>query len=161
MDKGSIGEAQQRFRILAFGLGVSIEAELVCPRPIDSFEIIRNGEPIELSVEKTVKEGIRRWKIGGKISVTGSCWIAARAFGVRKERLFAEGQQLQKTMMHSAAIPVIVDGRPVRVEKDIEAALAELRNFRERYRVEGKFPDDAARDAMLKLFDRAIAKLHK
>ena len=142
------------------GGNVVVKATLASARPVSRLEVIVNGQAVDwIDKDFTSDEGGHRWTLHHEMTVSESCWIAVRASGPRKERLFAEGKVLQRTMMHSAAIPVLVGGRPVRVGNSINEARQELQKFREHYRSKGKFPDDKSRDKMLGLFDRALKKL--
>lgn len=152
-----LGESVQ---LPAGGGEVEIEAEVVSPRQLSALELICNGEALKIGVVRSTERGINRWTVRRRIQIAESCWFAVRAFGPRKVRLFAEGKQLQKTMMHSAAIPVLVNDNSIRVAADVEDASDELRRFRERYQTEGKFPDEETRNAMVELFDRVIATLN-
>ena len=142
------------------GGGVVVKAVLASALPLSRMEVIINGQPVDwIEKQLTSDEGAYRWELHHELDISESCWIAVRAFGPRKERLFSEGKILQRSMLHSAAIPVLVGGRPVRVESSIQEAEEELQRFREHYRSKGSFPDEETRAKMLELFDRASMKL--
>ena len=166
----SSGPILTGFRVGGKGLGesldlpagggpVEIEAEVISSRPLSQLDLIWNGQPIAVLAKSEDRDGVHRATVRETIIVRASCWFAVRAFGPRKIRLFAEGKQVRKTMMHSAAIPVRLGGRPIRVEEDVAAAVGELREFRSHYDGEGKFPSEAARTETRRRFDEAIAKL--
>jgi len=167
----SSGPLLTRFTIDGRGLGesvslpetdgdVRIEAEVVSPRPLSDVALIHNGaaDPAAQTTH-SFENGVHRARIERRAHVGLSGWFAVRAFGQRKNRLFAEAGRLQRTMLHSAAIPVRVRGEPVRIPKSVAAARNELRECRELYRRNGRFPDDASRNAMLSLFDEALERL--
>ena len=48
---------------------------------------------------------------------------------------------------------------PIRVTSDVERTCVELQDYKEKYRLEGKYPSSKERDQMLELFHRALTKL--
>ena len=142
------------------GNDVTVSAELTSPLPLSKLEIIRNGEPIEIEISKSVDErGVNRWLAEATMSLTSSCWFAARGEGPRKRTLWAKSGILKPAIAHTAAVPMYVDDQPIRVPASVDAVKAALLEQQAWYREKGVFPNEASREKMLDLFDQAIARL--
>ena len=143
----------------AGGGEVTIEAELACQQPLESFEIIRNARVIPATTAKQHKAGVHRWQIRQRLTVRGSCWIAARGSGPEKAALLLQTKIRQRAMAHTAAIQVIVGNQPITSPADAKGFLSELTRHQRAYRSEAKFQSAEDRARMLSLFDQAIEKL--
>ena len=125
---------------------VSVHARLMSIVPIDSFELIVNGEVVrstdgeEISMELTVEE---------------SSWVAARAIGpahplVGDEYAFA----------HTSPIYVQIAGRPVSVEADKEFFVRYVQELKA-YVESLPWDDPAVLESYRNAYDQAIAAFRK
>lgn len=153
---------EENVRLPAGGGKIRIEAELSSPQPPSEFEIVRNGQPLPVAIEKSRDaDGVHHWKIREDLKLHESSWIAARGKGVRKDVLWAKTGVIQHAMAHTAAIPVLAGDAPIFSEADAAELIRELEAHRKIYATEAKFPDDESRSRMLSLFDEAIEKLQR
>lgn len=161
-----------RFEVGGAGLGktvhlpagggeVMLAAELAFQQPLQSFEIIRNAQPIDVDITKSHLAGVHRWKIHQPLRINQSCWLAARATGPKKAALEKQTGIKQNTMAHTAAIRVIVGNQPITSPKDAKQLVSELTAHQEAYRSSGRFQKDEHRKRMLTLFQQAIDKLQQ
>ncbi|MEM7145041.1 MAG: CehA/McbA family metallohydrolase [Verrucomicrobiota bacterium] len=95
------------------------------------------------------------------VELADSAWIALRARGQRKNLLWAKTGILQHQIAHTAPIQIIVDDQPITSPDTAAALIKQLESQREIYATQTKYQDEAHRDHMLALFDKAIAKLSK
>ena len=139
---------------------IEIEAEISSSQPILGMEIVHNGTILEVeSKNRHDERGVFRQLIHHRLHVNRSGWFAARGKGGRKNRLLKATRVLQHTIAHTAAIRVLVGDGPIRVTSDVERTCVELQDYKEKYRLEGKYPSSKERDQMLELFHRALTKL--
>jgi hypothetical protein len=143
----------------AGGGDLEMEAELSSAQPLQSFEIIRDGNPLDLRIERSHQSSVHRWRIAGRVTVQESCWLAARGTGTRKTELERHTGIKQDSVAHTAAIQVIVDGQPITSAKDAATLGSELSAHQQTYRTEGQFQRVEDRARLLELFDQAIRKI--
>lgn len=140
-------------RLPAGGGEVLVEAELSAPDTLSSFEIIQNGKPVSVSMEKSTLEQLHSWKIRSRVRIDKSCWLAARG----------EGNYIPvyetNAVAHTAAIKVIVGDEPINSTRDAALLIDLIRARREYYLHEGRYKSEDDRHAAAALFDRAIEVL--
>ncbi len=156
----SVGENPSEIALTEPG-EVVIQAEIVSSQPVNEVEIIQNGVVIPAEYDHATADGVFRLTVKQSVLVEESSWIAIRAFGRRKERLFTEAKRSDRAFMHSAAIPVLINSAPIRIEPAIKKTIEELHSAKDSYLKTGKFPSDESRDEMLQLFDSAIQRLKR
>ena len=148
-------------RLPAAGGEITIDAELACPQTLETFEVVRNSQPLTAEIQKSHAAGVHRWRIRQRLPIRESCWIAARGTGPNKAALFQNTKIRQRAMAHTAAIRVIVGDQPIRSPRDAQAFIAELSKHQQAYRSQARFERASDRSRMLELFDQAIKKLEQ
>ena len=153
----------ESIRLPAGDKKITIVAELSSLEPIHTFEIVRNGNPLPLDIEKSRDDiGVHRWKIVASLTLARSSWFAARGSAARKDLLFSNLGIIQREIAHTAALPVYVDDQPIFHTETAATLIADLEAQRDFYAAtEGRYPEPAARDHTLALFNEAIAKLNR
>ena len=101
------------------------------------------------------------YRIQTKITVkpTESCWFAARGEGASKRVLWSKTGILKPAIAHTAAVPHLIDNRPIAVPESIEFVRDKLQKQEVWYRKNGRYPDEDARLRMITLFRKAISIL--
>jgi hypothetical protein len=134
---------------------VEIEAELSGPRALRSLEIVHGGRTIDAAPlnASAGEESIRKLVVRRKLRVDRSSWLAARGVGASIEAI------RQDAVAHTAAVQVLVGGRPIRSPEDAETFIARFSEQKEFYRKKGTYAREEHRQEALKLFDKAIAIL--
>lgn len=158
LTKFQVGESDPAASLSSRG-EVSVQAEIVSSQPVSEVEIIRNGIVVPTGYEQKNPDGYFRLTINQLVPIEESSWVAIRAFGKRKERLFAEAKRSDRAFLHSAAIPVLLDNAPIRIASAIKETVEELHVAKGAYLENGKFPTQESREEMIKLFDSAIQQL--
>lgn len=130
------------------GAALRIEASTGSCLPFERLELIVNGE-IVASVEAT--DG-HEATLSFDLVVVGSCWIAARAVGGAHELCLAD-----VAFAHTSPIYVTVAGAPVAAREDASYFVDWIDRLIVLTRAEGRFADDAQRDAVLAQFAEAQA----
>ena len=138
---------------------VELKAEILSSQPIHKAEIVLNGEIIPIEYEPQHRNGVHRISIDESITIQQSSWIALRAFGPQKKRLFLEAQRLDRAFVHSAALPILIDGVPIRIESTVNSTIDQLQSSKEAYLESGRYPDEKSRNEATEQFDAAIARL--
>ncbi len=159
---GGRGLGHEAAQLPAGGGEILVEAEMLGPRPLHKLEIVQNGRVIPVEIDKTREfEGlpVNRWTIRKKLRFEHSGWVAIRGEGEPKRTLWAKSGILKPAIAHTAAVPVLVGGEPIRDAETVATVREKLRQARAWYAEKGVFPDEAARGEMLALFDRALKKL--
>lgn len=149
---------EQPFRLGQAGK-VTVRSEIVSARPVATVELIRNGEAEELEFDSEEVGGIHRISVEREVSIERSSWIALRATGLPKARLFRESSRLAHAMLHTGAVPVLVGKEPIRDEAAVAKTREELRAALAAYEEEGTFPDEASRREARALFEEALRRL--
>ena len=121
---------------------VTIEAELASPIGLNSFELIRMGQPLPADVIKSNTDGVSRWRIRKTLNIRHSCWLAVRGQGMpikaMKASIQGEASWVNTdAIAHTGAIRVIVGHRPIRSAQDATRLTAVLRTQRAFYRTQG------------------------
>ena len=127
---------------------VTVEAQLASPRALEALELVVNGK-----VHASASEENDHLVLEERLRIDRSCWIAVRGRGAPIPALN------QQEVAHTGAIRVLVGDEPIWDEATAEDLRARLVRQRELYAEEGKYPDDAARERMSRIFDEAIALL--
>ncbi|MBI3469700.1 MAG: CehA/McbA family metallohydrolase, partial [Planctomycetes bacterium] len=115
-------------------------------------ELIRNGRVVETAGAQ-VRDGHYEATLNLKLPVSESCWLAARITTTGKNEY---GQPL---FAHTSPVYVTLNGRAVRLDRDIQFLLGELESARSTIAAKSHFDNDAQRDQVLGNYDRAIAEL--
>lgn len=80
---------------------VDVRVRAACDFPLSEVELIRNGEAIRAWAPL---EGKLDWEIEEQLTITDSCWLAARTSGEKG---------LVKPLAHTNPVFVLVDGKPI------------------------------------------------
>lgn len=128
------------------------EATAAFWRPLESLEIVRNGEVIA----RAAGDGaLTRLTVTGTAALTESCWLAARV----KAKTLPDEPQIQA---HTNPTWLLKDGRPVRVASARRTLAAkweeELAYFRQANIV---FPGEAQKKEFFDRAERVLAELRK
>ncbi len=138
---------------------IQLSATIYSPRDLHSFEIVRNGQVLPSQVLKSQQGDLHVWKIKMNVPIAESCWFAARGAGPLKFALQQNAKIQQRTLAHTAAIQVIVDQRPIRVQADIDTLTKQLLAQQEYYRTRASYENNQQRQRFLSLFDDALRRL--
>jgi hypothetical protein len=153
-------------RLPAAGGELEIEAEAATPVDLRDLQLVQNGRVVPARVEKHELNGAHRWRLHHRLRVDQSCWLAVRCEGAPIQAL----QQVvlapvpwhkREAIAHTAAIRVLVGEQPIRSREDAAILIERLRRQKEFYRTEGTYAEEAHRQAVMKLFDRAVAELER
>ena len=147
-------------KLPAGGGEVDVTAELSSPRELKSLEVFSMGKPIDAEAVESSRQDVTTLTIRKRISVTQSCWIAARGEGGRKAAIEKGLGIEQAEFAHSGIIQVIVDDAPIRSESAITELGRQLVKQQQYYRTEGRFETPEHRTRFTKLFERAISRLN-
>jgi hypothetical protein len=140
---------------------VDVKAQVQCTQPLQSLEIIQNGEVISRSTHLDKEDYVYTISIRKSVEITESSWIAARAEGFHKQALFRQRGDKENIFAHTAPIQILVKNRPVFLNEDAQWLKAFLQDQKEYYDANGKFKDESYRKQMMLLFDQAIDKLDR
>jgi len=138
---------------------VLVEAELSGPRPLQSFDVLLNGETILRGVGNKKDGRIHRRRIADRMRITRSSWLAARGEGVAKNALKQHTDIEQNTIAHTAAVRVLVGDDPIESAEDAIFLIEHLRSQIQLYRSRAKYKDPQDRDRALGIFQSAIQEL--
>ncbi len=157
-------ELGERVELPNTGGKVDIDARLTSPVGLTRMELLQNGVSVPCDIVKKELGGVHHWRITTKLEVTRSCWLAIRGKGVPiaaldDPRLRKQPWAATETLVHSAAIPVIVGDRPIRSREDREWLIRHLQRQREFYESTARYWNNRQRDQRLKHFDDAVTKL--
>ena len=158
LDADGVGPGQT-LHLPPGGAEVTIRVQLASPRPPESLELIRDGEPVPMEIEKRLDSRVHRWLARGRLRIDESCWLAARGQGVAKLALERGTGIRQSTMAHTAAVRVLVGEAPIRSHDDAEFLIDGLKRQFDFYSMKGRYREPEHKDRMLQLIREAIAKL--
>lgn len=130
---------------------VRIRIALRSPRPLSRAELIHDGEVVAASSRATLGRGIHAIGLETSLHVEGSGWLAARGTGSR----VPGGAEVA----HTAAVRVIVGGKPIRSAGAVDALAEELEAQRAYYGRNGRYAAPQHRRRMADLFVRAAEAL--
>ncbi len=148
-DRGPGGTVQ-----LPVGGGdVNVDAELSSPLKLQRIELVVNGKVIPVKVDRSEKNGIHSLRLSSIVPFADSGWLAVRGTGERIAAMECDA------MAHTAAIRVLVGGKPIRNSTDARALIALARGEMAHYRDEGHYPTSVERDRVQQIFQQAIALL--
>lgn len=139
-----------RIDLPSSGGEVELHATLESPRPMRSLEIVQNGK-----VVATAGSGQKQLEIRTRLPIRTSSWLAARATGAPIPAMN------QTEVAHTAAIQVLTAGRRIWSDEDAARLSATLAQQKEFYRRNGRYATEQDRQAMLTIFDTAIAQLRR
>ncbi|MAM91577.1 MAG: hypothetical protein CMI15_08880 [Opitutaceae bacterium] len=134
---------------------VRVTGNLRSPRPLREIELIRNGQPVDVSVLKQNSSGIHTWSIDTNLKIEESSWIALSGLGSR-----INVQNIDATA-HTNAIRVIVNDEPIRSPETAREFIEALQGRKNFYREKGAYKTEHQRLQALEIFDRAIRELEK
>lgn len=134
---------------------VSVTARAIGRHDFGALEIVHNGRVIQSIPAKTVEGGHEARWTEPALPVDGPCWLAARIQPSGEDATNEFGERL---FAHSGAVHVRVNGGEVFLPEVAEIVRRELEESRRQIEEKGRFPDDAARRAVLDLYrDRKMA----
>jgi hypothetical protein len=133
---------------------VRVEATARCMYPLEAMEIVINGQAVaEAYPETPARDSIR---IDREFDIDQSSWIAARVRGTAEKDTFG-GARTWPLFAHSGPVFVLLGGRPVRIEPDLEFLLDYTRRFREFVVRNGIFDSPDHRQVFLANIDESVA----
>jgi len=138
---------------------VDVKARVQCTQPLQSLEIIQNGEVIGRSTHWNKEDNVYTISIHKSVKIAKSSWIAARAEGFYKQALFNYQGNKENIFAHTAPIQILVEHQPVFLNEDAQWLKAFLQDQKKDYDANGKFEKETYRKQMMLLFDQAIDKL--
>ncbi len=132
---------------------VRIKAQLRSPRALGKIELVQNGRAVSESIEERSEGSIHSIALETVLRFEKSSWIAARGEGE------SGGVLGGNAVAHTAAIRVLVGGKPIWSEADGQALVHLLEKQQMFYAEKGRYAKQDDRQQMLNSFDRAIAEL--
>lgn len=143
------------------GAEVLVTAELSGPRPLQSFDIVVNGEPVAAEIDKSKDGPVHRWRIAARVQISRSSWLAARGEGVAKAALEEHTSIAQNTIAHTAAVRVLLGDKPIESAADADFLIKHIQKQIELYRSTAKYENPQDKERALGLFQSAIGKLEQ
>jgi hypothetical protein len=140
-------------RLPASGGNVTVRATLRSPQPLQGFQLIRGGRPVDTEIRRARDGAIDAWTIEQRIEFKESGWLAAAGNGVR---IAAQGFDARA---HTSAVRVLVGERPIRSPEDLSHLREAITRLRDFYRAEGRYLTEADRAHMSDVFERALVRL--
>jgi hypothetical protein len=140
---------------------VLVTAELSGPRPLGTFDVLLNSEPLDAEIEKKKDGPIHRWRIAKRVRITRSSWLAARGEGVAKRALKQHTRIAQNTIAHTGAVRVLLADEPIKSAQDAAFLIRHLRSQVELYGSKAKYKEPQDKDRALGLFQSAIKELER
>ncbi len=134
---------------------ILIRAEVSSPREIRNVHLLKNGVVQRADMKKRLENGIYKWTLESALAIDESSWFAIAGTGSHI------GVQRIDEIVHTNAIRVIVDERPIRSKEAVAAFVTQLESDREHYRSEGAYKNAGERNYALSLFDQALKELEK
>jgi hypothetical protein len=129
------------------------------PRELQTFELVRQGKPVPMTVEKTRDGPVHRWRIRGRLRFERSGWLAVRGTGELKQALLQEAGVRQHALAHTSPIRIIVDGQPIASRPAADFLIEQIENQTAIYRASGQYATPADRAHVLALFDEALRRV--
>lgn len=140
---------------------VVVTAKLVSPRPLVRLEIVSDGIVVDQAPHQHVGANLHTMALQTELRIGRSTWIAARGQGPPIPALARWAQISVPALAHTAAVAVLVGGRPIRSADDAAALALHLQGDREYYRLHGRFHDRAQARHFLAGFDQGLAILDR
>ncbi len=138
---------------------VTVTAELASPRPLQTLRIVQMGEELAIDATHTYAEGIHRLTLTHQMSVTKSCWLAARGLGQPKSAIERGLGIMQPTMAHTGVVQVLVGDAPIRSESAVKSTRKQLIRQQEFYRTQAAYERAEHRLRFVDLFEQALRQL--
>ena len=135
------------------GGDVRIKARLRSPRGLGRLELIRDGHAVSESIEERREGSIRSIALETAFRFEKSGWIAAR--GAEEPGGVLGGS----AVAHTAAIRVLVGGKPIWSEADGQALVDQIAEQKMFYAENGRYARQDDRRQVLASFDRAIEEI--
>ena len=141
------------------GGDITISAELASPRPVSSLEIVRMAKPISVKTTRAHQDGVHRLKVDKKVTITESCWLAARGTGGPKTAIERGLRIRQNEIAHTGVVQVLVGNQPIRSQADVDSVKQQLVSQQEYYRTAANYEMPEHRLRFVDLFDQALKRL--
>ena len=151
-------------RLPTGGGEVTIVADLASPVGLKSLELVQSDRVVAVDVKASKLGSVHRRRFRKRLKIRESCWLAVRGGGVpilalQKSIKRKNDWTQTEAVAHSAAIRVIVGGKPIRSQPDARALVDMLGKQREYYRLKGRYQKAADRARVLSDFEKAVAEL--
>ncbi len=130
---------------------VRIRVALRSPRPLTKAELIHNGEVVAASSRGTREDGVHAIGLETALRFEGSGWLAARGTGSR----VPGGAEVA----HTAAVRVILGGKPIRFKGAVNALAEEIEAQKAYYGRNGRYASQQHRRRLSDLFVSAAEAL--
>lgn len=141
------------------GGDVTISAELLSPRAVVSLEVVRMGKPISSETRPSNHDGVQRLAVKKKLTITESCWLAARGTGGPKTAIERGLRIQQSEIAHTGVIQVLVGKQPIRSQEEIDNLKRQLVSQQEYYRTAANYEKPEHRLRFVELFEQALQRL--
>ncbi len=138
---------------------VTVAARLASPRRLETLEVIRMGEAVAVEPKKSRADGVNQLSLQHQMTITSSCWLAARGTGGPKTAVENGLNIRQDEMAHTGVIQVLVGDQPIRDTSEVEQLRKQLAMQQEYYRTRANFEEPAHRIHFIKLFEQARKSL--
>jgi hypothetical protein len=149
----------QVVRLPPQGGKITVTAEVASPRPLSTLEVVSMGQPLSIEVKRTHANGIHRLQGKKEVTITKSCWLAARAIGGPKTAIEQGLKIKQDVMAHTGVVQILVGNQPIRSQADIEKVRTQLVMQQEYYRTQASYRKSEHRLRFVDLFEQAINRL--
>ena len=141
------------------GGDITISAELASPRPLSSLEIVRMAQPISVKTAHTHEDGVHRLTVHKTVTITESCWLAARGTGGPKKAIERGLRIRQNEMAHTGVVQILVGDQPIRSQADMDRLKQQLVSQQEYYRTAANYEKPEHRLRFVDLFEQALKRL--
>lgn len=138
---------------------IKLSAILRSPRELQQLEILKMSSQIFETTEEHKRGPIHELSLQESVWINESCWLAARGRGGAKVAIERGLGIRQDEFAHSAAIQVIVSGKPIRSEASIAKLREHLVKQQAYYQTQAELDSNEDRREFLALFEEALARL--